>query len=164
MEVDDLLATIDRLGMPLIVKTLDGFGPQHVFVLRDAGDLETLWALADLVADGAGIYGLGVAAQGRTVAERHADGCDTMSADGRTVLLGVDVKLIHPLPSLAIRGRCLTTNARQYLMLDTRRACDTSFQIILAAAFYAAPRNTFRAASGCRRPYSQPLSVGSGIR
>ena len=122
MGVDDLLATVDRLGLPLIIKPVDGFGSQHVFALRDDGDLDTLRALAGLVSEGPGSYGLGVAAQGRLLVERLLNGtligCDTMSADGRHVLLGVNEKLFYPPPSFAIRGGCLTTNSGQYGTLE----------------------------------------------
>ena len=120
---EDLIATVDRLGLPLIVKPVDGFGSQHIFALHDAADLVLLRALAGPVAAGPGDYGLGVAAQGQLLVERLFDGtligCDTMSADGHHVLLGVNEKLFYPPPSFAICGGCLTTNAGQFGALES---------------------------------------------
>jgi len=37
-----LLAAVERLGLPLIIKPIDGFGSQHVFALRTPADLDCL--------------------------------------------------------------------------------------------------------------------------
>lgn len=118
----ELLAAVDRLGLPLIVKPVDGFGSQHVFALREAADLAILHQLADLVADGPGDYGLHVAPTGALLVERLLDGpvigCDTMSVDGHHRLLGVNEKLFFPPPSFAIRGGCFTTNTGQFAAIE----------------------------------------------
>jgi len=119
---EELLAAVAQLGLPLIIKPVDGFGSQHVFALREAADLAILHSLAGLVADGPGDYGLSVAARGELLVERRLDGmvvgCDTMSAAGRHVLLGVNEKLFFPAPSFAIRGGCFTTNIGQFAQIE----------------------------------------------
>ena len=118
----DLLATARAIGLPLIVKPVDGFGSQHVFALRTPADLALLDALADQVAEGPGTYGLGVAARGELLVERLLEGpvvgCDTMTAAGRHCLLGVNAKLFFAPPSFAIRGGCFSTNIGQFAVLE----------------------------------------------
>ena len=119
---EDLIATVDRLGLPLIVKPVDGFGSQHIFALHDAADLVLLRALAGPVAAGPGDYGLGVAAQGQLLVERLFDGpvigCDVMRVGGRQVLLGVNHKIMAAPPSFAILGGCFTAHCGQFAALD----------------------------------------------
>lgn len=118
-----LIAAVDQLGLPLIIKPVDGFGSQHVFALRTVTDLAILNSLADLVAQGPGDYGLGNAAVGALLVERLFDGpvlgCDVMRAGGRQVLLGVNAKVMVAPPSFAIRGGCFTANCGQFGALET---------------------------------------------
>ena len=115
---DALLAAVAALGLPLIVKPVDGFGSQNIFALRTEADLAALQRMPDLIAAGPGVYGLGVVARGAMLVERLLDGvvigCDTMSAGGRHVLLGVNEKLFFPRPSFAIRGGCFTSHCGQF--------------------------------------------------
>jgi biotin carboxylase len=117
-----LIAAVDQLGLPVIIKPVDGFGSQHVFALRTEADLAILNTLADLVAAGPGDYGLGNAAVGALLVERLFDGqvlgCDVMRAQGRQVLLGVNAKIMVAPPSFAIRGGCFTANCGQFALLE----------------------------------------------
>jgi biotin carboxylase len=117
-----LIVAVARVGLPAIVKPVDGFGSQHVFGLRNAADLEILRHLADLIAQGPGDYGLGNAASGALLVERLFDGpllgCDVMRSGGRQVLLGVNAKIMAVPPSFAILGGCFTANAGQFAALD----------------------------------------------
>jgi len=77
---------------------------------------------ADLVAQGPGDYGLGIAARGALLVERLFDGpvlgCDVMRVDGRQVLLGVNEKIMAVPPSFAILGGCFTAHCGQFVALD----------------------------------------------
>ena len=117
-----LIAAISRIGLPAIIKPVDGFGSQHVFALRNAADLAIAHSLADLVAQGPGDYGLGNAAGGALLVERLIAGpimaCDVLRARGRQSLLGVTAKIMMPPPSFAIRGGTFTTHCGQFAALD----------------------------------------------
>lgn len=117
-----LLAAVERVGLPAIVKPIDGFGSQHVFALRSKADLCVLQQLADLVAEGPGDYGLGIAACGALLVERLHEGpvigCDVMRAHGQQVLLGVNDKVMAAPPSFAILGGCFTADTGQFADLD----------------------------------------------
>ena len=118
----ELLTAIAAIGLPALVKPVDGFGSQHVFALRHAGDLAALHQMSGVLAAGPGDYGLGVAARGGMVVERLLEGrmigCDTLTSGGRHVLLGVNEKLFFPPPSFAIRGGCFTTNCGQFAEIE----------------------------------------------
>jgi biotin carboxylase len=117
-----LIDAVARVGLPAIIKPVDGFGSQHVFALRTVADLGILRQLADLVAQGPGDYGLGMAARGALLVERLFDGpvlgCDVMRAGGRQVLLGVNEKIMAAPPSFAILGGCFTAHCGQFAALD----------------------------------------------
>ena len=118
----ELLAAVAAIGLPALVKPVDGFGSQHVFALRNASDLAALQQMPEILAAGPGDYGLGVAARGAMVVERLLEGrmigCDTLTSAGRHVLLGVNEKLFFPPPSFAIRGGCFTTNCGQFAEIE----------------------------------------------
>ena len=117
-----LIATVDRIGLPVIIKPVDGFGSLNVFALRNAADRSILTRLAGLVAQGPGDYGLGIAAKGGLLVERMFTGpvlgCDVLRSGGRHVLLGVNEKVMASPPSFAILGGCFTANCGQFAALD----------------------------------------------
>jgi biotin carboxylase len=117
-----LIAAVERIGLPAIIKPVDGFGSQHVFAVRTDADRAILQRLAGLVAQGPGDYGLGIAAQGGLLVERLFTGpvlgCDVMRAGGAQVLLGVNYKIMAAPPSFAILGGCFTANCGQFAALD----------------------------------------------
>ena len=117
-----LIAAVEHVGLPAIVKPVDGFGSQHVFGLRTSADLAILQQLAGLVAAGPGDYGLGNAASGALIVERLFSGpviaCDVLRAGGRQLLLGVNHKVMAAPPSFAIRGGCFTANCGQFAALE----------------------------------------------
>jgi len=118
----ELLGAVEDIALPVIIKPIDGFGSQNIFAIRDQADLARLRNMAEIIADAPGDYGLGVMAQGAMLVERLLEGrvvgCDTMSAGGRHMLLGVNEKLFFPAPSFAIRGGCFTTNCGQFAALE----------------------------------------------
>lgn len=125
-----LIAAVRQVGLPAIVKPIDGFGSQHVFGLRTPADCAVLERLADLVAAGPGDYGLGIRSSGALLVERLHEGpvwgCDVLRADGRHLLLGVNEKIMATPPAFAIMGGCFTANCGQFAALDEwlRRVLD----------------------------------------
>jgi predicted ATP-grasp superfamily ATP-dependent carboligase len=117
-----LLEAIETVGLPALVKPADGFGSQNVFALRNGDDIDALRAMPELVSDGPGNYGLGVSSSGAMLVERLLDGvlvgCDTLTTDGKHMLLGVNEKLFFDAPSFAIRGGCFATNCGQFAELE----------------------------------------------
>ena len=115
---EELISAAEAMGLPLLVKPVDGFGSQNIFALRRAEDLAALRLTPEIIAEGPGNYGLGVAAAGSMLVERLLEGrllaCDTLTLDGRHRLLGVNEKLLFPAPSFAIRGGCFTTACGQF--------------------------------------------------
>ena len=118
----ELIAAVDAIGLPLVIKPADGFGSQNIFALRSPHDLAALRAAPQIIADAPDAYGLGVRADGAMLVERLLEGqligCDSFTADGRHMLLGVNEKLMFPAPSFAIRGGCFTANCGQFSALE----------------------------------------------
>ena len=118
----ELLGAVERIGLPALIKPVDGFGSQHVFAIRNANDVVALTQMRDLIATGPEHYGLGVDANGGLIVERLLEGqlvgCDTLTVGGRHMLLGVNEKLFFPPPSFAIRGGCFTVNVGQFGELE----------------------------------------------
>jgi biotin carboxylase len=106
--VSDIRASIQRIGYPVIVKPVDGYASQNIFIVRDDEDLyhtcETIEAHCDRPLD----YGLGVSASNRYSVESYLEGtligCDVFSDGSERLLLGVNKKIMYPLPSFAIKG------------------------------------------------------------
>ena len=119
---EELLAAVSAMGLPLLIKPADGFGSQNIFALRTENDLAAVHAAPQIISAASGNYGLGVHATGRMLAERLMEGqvvgCDTMSAEGRHMLIGVNEKLFFPPPSFAIRGGCFSANMGQFGELE----------------------------------------------
>ncbi len=117
-----LIAAVAEVGLPAIVKPVDGFGSQHVFVLRDQADLAILDDLAELVAQGPGDYGLGNAASGALLVERYVSGpvigCDVLRAPGAQMLLAINHKIMAAPPSFTILGGCVTAHCGQFGAID----------------------------------------------
>ncbi len=103
-----------RLGLPVLIKPVDGYGSQNIVVLRHPEDLDPLLSPLDELLPSGADYGLGVKAGDRVLIERFMSGrvvgCDTLSSGGRHRLLGVHEKLFYPPPSFAIRGGSFTPN------------------------------------------------------
>ncbi|MEY8878205.1 MAG: ATP-grasp domain-containing protein [Leptothrix sp. (in: b-proteobacteria)] len=104
----ELRAAVERLGLPVLIKPVDGYGSQNIIALHHADELEPwLTPLDDLIPCRAD-YGLGVHASDRWLVERfhHGQlfGCDVFSRDGRHTLIGVHEKLMFEPPSFAMRG------------------------------------------------------------
>ena len=107
---DEILAAIEALGFPVLIKPCDGYASQNVVVIEGPEDLEPWISPVPSLAAQAVDYGLGVRSNQRFVIERYLTGsfigCDTMSVDGRHHFLGLNEKLMCPPPSFTIRGGC----------------------------------------------------------
>lgn len=105
---------VQRLGLPVLIKPVDGYGSQNIVVLRHPEDLDPLLSPLDELLPSRADYGLGVKANDRVLIERFLSGkvigCDTLTSGGRHRLLGVHEKLFFPAPSFAIRGGTFTPN------------------------------------------------------
>jgi biotin carboxylase len=117
-----LMAEVDRLGLPVLVKPSDGTGSINIVPMRD--EPERL-AFEQQMTDGLvmdGDYGLGAHANGRWLVERYMQGqivgCDTMSVNGEHRMLGMHEKLFFAPPSFAIKGGCFTPNGPQFAHIE----------------------------------------------
>ena len=160
----ELLAAVDAIGVPLLIKPADGFGSQNVFALRTGADLAALRGAPRIIADAPGDYGLGVMADGAMLVERLMEGqligCDTLSVDGRHMLMGVNEKLMFPPPSFAIRGGCFTAHIGQFAEIAAH-----AFALLDAVGFDhgAAHIELMLTADGPRLVEINPRLVGARI-
>ena len=110
----EIKLAVQRLGLPVLIKPVDGYGSQNIVVLRHPEDLDPLLSPLDELLPSGADYGLGVKANDRVLIERFMSGniigCDTLSSGGHHRLLGVHEKLLFPPPSFAIRGGSFTPN------------------------------------------------------
>jgi biotin carboxylase len=108
----ELKQAIRNLGLPVLIKPVDGYGSQNIVALRTKEDLDPLFSPVEMMLPSHADYGLGVVANDRLLVERYLTGdfigCDTFTLDGKHHLLGVNEKLMFPPPSFAIRGGCFT--------------------------------------------------------
>jgi len=114
----ELKAAVDALGLPVLIKPVDGYGSQNIIVLRHLTDLDPLLTPLEDLLPCRQNYGLGVQANERMLVERFMSGsivgCDTLTIAGRHVLLGLHEKIFFPPPSFAIRGGCFIPNRGQF--------------------------------------------------
>ena len=107
---DEILAAIEELGFPVLIKPCDGYASQNVVVIEGPEDLEPWISPAPSLAAQAMDYGLGVRSNQRFIIERYLTGsfigCDTMSVGGRHHFLGLNEKVMCPPPSFTISGGC----------------------------------------------------------
>ena len=118
---DELIQAVQTLGLPVLIKPVDGYGSQNIVVLQDPEDLAPwMTPLNDMLPSHAD-YGLGVRANDRLVVERFMKGqivgCDTVTLKGQHQLLGVNEKLFYEPPSFAIEGGCFIPNQGQFAEL-----------------------------------------------
>ena len=131
---DEILAAIEELGFPVLIKPCDGYASQNVVVIEGPEDLEPWISPVPSLAAQAMDYGLGVRSNQRFVIERYLTGsfigCDTMSEGGRHHFLGLNEKVMRPPPSFTIRGGCFIPAAPG---METIR--DYAFSMLDAVGF-----------------------------
>jgi biotin carboxylase len=110
----ELKAAVEQLGLPVLIKPVDGYGSQNIIVLESPEDLEPWISPLERILPSHADYGLGVKANDRLLVERYMKGdflgCDTFTINGQHTLLGVNEKLMFPPPSFAIKGGCFWPN------------------------------------------------------
>jgi len=110
----EVKAAVERLGLPVLIKPVDGYGSQNIIVLENEEDLEPWISPLEHILPSHADYGLGVKANDRLMVERYMKGdflgCDTFTVNGQHTLLGVNEKLMFPPPSFAIKGGCFWPN------------------------------------------------------
>lgn len=110
----DIKNAVGKVGLPALVKPVDGYGSQNIMPLLSEDDLLPFFDSPNGYLPEKADYGLGVHANGRWLVETFISGqliaCDTFSQGGRHVMLGVNEKLMYPSPSSAIRGSCFPSD------------------------------------------------------
>jgi biotin carboxylase len=119
---EELLQAVQSMGLPVLIKPVDGYGSQNIVVLQEPEDLAPwMTPLNDMLPSHAD-YGLDVRANDRLVVERFMTGqivgCDTVTLNGQHQLLGVNEKLFYEPPSFAIAGGCFIPNEGQFSVLE----------------------------------------------
>ena len=120
---EDVKIAIEALGLPVLIKPVDGYGSQNIVVLRYLEDLDPLLSPLDDLLPCNADYGLNVRSNDRLLVERFMSGtiigCDTLTTDGRHQLLGINEKTFYALPSFAIRGGCFMPNGPKFEAIET---------------------------------------------
>ena len=131
---DEIKQSIEKIGLPVLLKPSDGYGSQNILTLENLDDYElaheTLAHLLPISTD----YGLGVRSNDRLLIERYMQGtligCDTLTLNDKHYLLGVNEKLMFSPPSFAIRGGCFMPNKGEWKALE-----DYLFSILNAVGY-----------------------------
>ncbi|WP_221048514.1 ATP-grasp domain-containing protein [Methylogaea oryzae] len=110
----ELRNAVSDLGLPVIVKPCDGYGSQNITMLLTDDDINPLIDPLDHYLPCRTDYGLGVTANDRLLVERYIEGtligCDTLTLDGKHVMLGINEKSMFPPPFGAIQGSCFPSD------------------------------------------------------
>lgn len=118
----ELINAVEQLGLPVLIKPVDGYGSQNIVVLQEQADLDPwISPLEDMLPIGAD-YGLGVHARDKLVIERFLSGClmgcDTLSFEGKHQLLGVHEKKMFAPPSFAIQGGTFRSRSAEHEVIE----------------------------------------------
>jgi len=129
-----LRATIENMGLPALIKPSDGYGSQNIAVFLTEDDLNPLLDPLDDYLPCHTDYGFGVKANDRLLIERYISGqlvgCDTLTQNGKHIMLGINEKLMYPPPSSAIKGGYFPS--KRY---ETDKIQDYVFSILNALDF-----------------------------
>jgi biotin carboxylase len=118
----ELISAVEQMGLPVLIKPVDGYGSQNIVVLQEKADLDP-WInpLHDMLPVGAD-YGLGVYARDKLVIERYLTGrllgCDTLTFAGKHQLLGVHEKKMFSPPSFAIQGGTFRSRCAEHEVIE----------------------------------------------
>jgi biotin carboxylase len=109
-----LRGAIEKMGFPVLVKPSDGYGSQNIAAFLSEDDLNPLLDPLDDYLPCHTDYGFGVKANDRLLVERYISGqligCDTLTRNGKHLMLGINEKLMYPQPSNAIKGSCFPSD------------------------------------------------------
>ena len=118
----ELKQAVEKLGLPLLIKPVDGYGSQNIVSLLELADLEPWINPLEHLLPSHAEYGLGVKANDRLLVERYMEGeligCDTLTTNGEHQLLGVNQKRMFAPPSFAIQGGCFTPRNAKHADLE----------------------------------------------
>jgi biotin carboxylase len=111
---EELKAAVQDLGLPVLIKPVDGYGSQNIIVLEKQEDLAPWISPLEHILPSNADYGLGVKANDRLMVERYMKGdflaCDVFTHQGQHTLIGVNEKLMFTPPSFAIKGGCFSAH------------------------------------------------------
>lgn len=162
----DVSIATRQLGFPVLVKPADGTASQAIAVLRDEDDLDLWLRHRATFADQRAEYGLGVDASRRWLVERYLPGaligCDTLTVDGRHMLLGVHHKRMFRPPSFTMPGSSFIAAANS----SDDRAMALYVKTLLDAVGFdwgASHVEIMLTAEGPRPIEINPRLVGAGI-
>lgn len=129
-----LRTEVERMGLPLLVKPSDGYGSQNIAIFQTMDDLNPFIDPLDHYLPCQTDYGFGVKANDRLLIERYIKGqmigCDTLTQNGKHIMLGINEKLMYPAPSTAIKGSCFPSNH-----FDIKGITDYVFAVLDALDF-----------------------------
>ncbi|WP_333872973.1 ATP-grasp domain-containing protein [Methylobacter sp.] len=129
-----LRAAIENMGFPVLVKPSDGYGSQNIAAFLTEDDLNPLLDPLDNYLPCRTDYGFGVKANDRLLVERYISGqlvgCDTLTQNGKHIMLGINEKLMYPQPSSAIKGSCFPSDRYEISKIE-----DYVFSILDALEF-----------------------------
>ena len=133
-DVAGVREAVAKVGFPVVIKPADGYGSQNVSIMWSSDDLEVFCLGFERTQSIPADYGLGVSANNRFSVEQYIEGaligCDVFSDGKERFLLGVNKKLMFPLPSFAIRGGHFPSHN-----FDTGMLRDYAFAILDAVNF-----------------------------
>jgi biotin carboxylase len=127
----EIRSAAHSIGFPVVVKPVDGYASQNIFIIRTVDELDHVCQMVDDQISNPSDYGLGVSASNRYSVETYLEGtligCDVFSDGKQRLLLGVNEKRMYPPPSFAILGsqfpskEYMTDEIREYAfaLLDT---------------------------------------------
>ena len=119
---EEIKVAVEELGLPVVIKPVDGYGSQNIVVLRYLEDIDPLMSPLEDLLPCRTDYGLGVVANDRMLVERYMTGtvigCDTLTINGRHQLLGIHEKVFFESPSFAIRGGSFTPNRLELAAIE----------------------------------------------
>ena len=119
---EELRRAVDTLGLPVLIKPVDGFGSQNIVMIEHSEDLDPWFTPLDDMLPSDVDYGLGVKANDRLLVERFMTGtvvgCDTFTRNGQHQLLGINEKVMYEPPSFAIRGSSFTPMRAEFEALE----------------------------------------------
>ncbi len=106
--VSEIREVVSKIDFPVVVKPVDGYASQNISIIRSEIEFDIFCSEFENNYAGPTDYGLGVHANNRFSVEQYIEGtligCDVFSDGEDRVLIGINEKLMFPLPSFAIRG------------------------------------------------------------
>ena len=110
----EVRSAAQTIGFPVVVKPVDGYASQNIFIIRTDDELDRTCQLIEDKLLNPSDFGLGVSASNRYSVETYLEGtligCDVFSDGKQRLFMGVNEKRMYPPPSFAIRGSQFPAN------------------------------------------------------